>query len=183
MKDDDKVWKIVKALRQFYHMNTTLQSCRTEDDRAILSFYEIGKNIQEIEKELKLDENIDSIRNISRSDIQTAGNMFTYLNYCPPLIVRLYKILLKSATTREMIVAMSNIIKTSRKTEKKIAIKIWHKLMENFGSTYRKIEKITDKLPDEPDTFSLNEAWALNILGHLIKEILLTALKLQRIQK
>ena len=109
--------------------------------------------------------------------------MFTYLNYCPPLIVRLYKILLKSATTREMIVAMSNIIKTSRKTEKKIAIKIWHKLMENFGSTYRKIEKITDKLPDEPDTFSLNEAWALNILGHLIKEILLTALKLQRVQK
>ena len=67
-----------------------------------------------------------------------------------------------------MIVAMSNIIKTSRKTEKKIAIKIWHKLMENFGSTYRKIEKITEKQPDESETISLNKTLGLDILGHFL---------------
>ena len=82
IKDDDKVWKIVKAQRQFYLLNTTIRSCQTGGDKALLSFYEIEKNIQEIEMRLKVSENSDNQNCniiVSRSYIQAAGNMFTYL--------------------------------------------------------------------------------------------------------
>ena len=168
IKDEDKVWKTVKGIRLLYISNITLRHCM-QNQHTLLTHKEIQTNFLTMMRELKLEEstvNIRPVMNVSRSYINTAGNMFTYLNYCPPLIFRFYKGLFRNATTREMVVAMSNLIKTSKGTEKKIALKIWHKLMEHLenGSTYRKIEQIIGK---ERKHFgsSLNTTLAVDILG------------------
>ena len=133
-----------------------------------MSFKLINHNLLEIIKELNINEssiNETPIEYIPRSYIQTAGNMFTYLNYCPPHVIGLYRILFKDATSREMIVAASNLIKTSRNTEKKIAIAVWHKLMENFGSMYRKIEQITRQEKYENQDALLKEILDFHMTG------------------
>ena len=80
IKDDDKAWNTVKLIRHSYLSKFNIQKCLG----TLMAYNLINLNLLEISRELNIDENSINkvpITNISRSHIQTAGQMFTYLNY------------------------------------------------------------------------------------------------------
>ena len=44
----------------------------------------ISKNVRSLEEKLSINVSVDQIENVSEKTLQTAVEMFTYLNYCPP---------------------------------------------------------------------------------------------------
>ena len=92
----------------------------------------------------KLNKNITTFDNISVTEdiLETAGKIFTYLNYCPPKLLELYRKLFMEESLREIIVAISNIMKTSRNAEKKSTMTIWNKIIEHFEMESRFINSL-----------------------------------------
>ena len=56
--------------------------------------------------------------------------MYTYLNYCPPPILNLYKDLFKTATPKEIVLALISMMKLADNSDKTTAEKVFYKLTE-----------------------------------------------------
>ena len=92
----------------------------------------------------KLNKNVTTFDKISVTEdiLETAGKIFTYLNYCPPKLLELYRKLFKEESLREIIVATSSMLKTSRNAENKSTMTIWNKIIEYFEMKSRFIDSI-----------------------------------------
>ena len=95
-------------------------------------------------KELDLPLSYTPHEKVKDETLQTAGEMFTFLNYCPDTFESLISHIIKTGRPKEMILALTSTIKSSRKVVKKSSIKIFQKLMANLNlRTYEKIQMIT----------------------------------------
>ena len=92
--DEVSVWKIVKKIRRSFvveHPNP--YSCQDYQSKKLLANEYIQENIDSLEKELKLNTSMISHKNVSFKTLETAGKMFTYLNYCSLLIPKYLRII------------------------------------------------------------------------------------------
>ena len=94
----------------------------------------------------KLKLNPTYVRNKSVSDkiSKTAAEMFTYLNFCPNKLQYFPKHLFHSGTPKEIILAMTSIMKTSQNAAKEAATEIITLTMESLGlNHFEEIQMIT----------------------------------------
>ena len=144
--EEEHVWKILKKIRRSFLYEHPHADC--QDDDTLLSEEKIQENIKSLEKELKLDTSLTPDKNVSFKTLETAGEMFTYLNYCPVLIPKYLKIiahLLQTGTPRKIIFGLKSVIKTSKnQAEKYKTIEILLKFMEAMRQReYEKVQIIT----------------------------------------
>ena len=144
--DQVHVWKIVKKIRLTFLSEHATPDCIST--KTILSDTHIPSIINNLGKELKLNITFAKNANVSFTTFETAAEMFTYLNLCPPKIPKYLQFhihLFESATTtREIVLALTSIMKTlDIANEKEATIKIFKRVMDIFNLTkYRDIQNI-----------------------------------------
>ena len=79
--DQENVWKIIKKLRMSFLSEYPDIDCYSS--YSLLAEKNIQDNINSIASELQLNITSTVNQNVSYKTLQTAGDMFTYLNYCP----------------------------------------------------------------------------------------------------
>ena len=120
----------------------------------------MDKNINSLAEKLNVNATSTPKDNISRETLETAGAIFTYLNYCPPKkLLPLILNLLRTETPKNIIMALTSIKETKDESKKnivkKIAINILRKVMESLHlTTYEKIQIFTKRKCYVQDTFS-----------------------------
>ena len=83
--------------------------------------------------------------NVTAETYQRAGEMFTYLNHCPPDLMIVTHRVFKNESIRDIVVAMTSILTKSPKSDKEISLKIWNKLMEKINMSSNHIDRITNR--------------------------------------
>ena len=142
--DIDNNWKIIKQVKKSFLISNDNPKC-------VPSFYpivedEIKKNNDNIEEYLTANTaDYDSHENIAEDILQAGAEMFTYLNFCPPKkLLKFYKELLLQRSTKDIILAITNIIKKRRNAEKSTATTIWSKIDKKMiNLKYRRIDLVT----------------------------------------
>ena len=145
--EEEHVWKIVKKIRRSFLYEHPDAGC--EEHNILLSDENIQENINSLEKELKLNTSLTPDKNVSFKTLETAAEMFTYLNYCPLLIPKYLRIIIahlfKTGTPGEIIFGLTSVIKTTKnRAEKYKTIEILLKFMEAMRQReYEKVQIIT----------------------------------------
>ena len=143
--DVENVWKLVKKVRKaFLSQHNNPAEIMIADDILLKSQY-IFDNIDILEKELKLVNTSNSPNeNVSYKTLQNAGEIFTYLNFCPPKEQLLITFILKKETPKEMILGLINFKNHPKISVRESTRKILLKVMEAFKlDTYEKIQIVT----------------------------------------
>ena len=93
--------------------------------------------------------------NVPHEIFENAAEMFTYLNDCPNELLVFYVNLFQTTTnTTQLLIAMTNILKTSEYTHKQLSQQIFKKLMEIVNlQNYETIQKLTEGKFDTNFTF------------------------------
>ena len=109
---------------------------------------DIKTNIENIEKHLKnKPTSNNSYENVTGGILQSGAEMFTYLNYCPPnKLIKFYKKLFQQRSTKDIILAVTDLIKTRRNAEKSTAKLIWNNIDRKWTYLkYKIIDSVTSK--------------------------------------
>ena len=142
--DIDNLWIIIKQVRKIYLSHNDDPECQKNLDQ--IAEYDIKTNINNVEnKTTNLIDYYYYDENVTKNILQTGAEMFTYLNFCPPKkLLQFYKELLLQRSTKDIILAMTNIMKTRRNSEKSTATKIWRKMAKKLiYLKYQKIDSVT----------------------------------------
>ena len=143
--DIDNLWMKVKQVRNDFLVKNDDPKCLIDQVNKIAEKY-IKTNIDRVEIYLtKYSNDSDFYENITEKNLQTGAEMFTYLNFCPPKnLIKFYKELLLLKSPKQIILAMTNIMKTRKNAEKLTATKIWNKIENSLKYLkYRKIDSVT----------------------------------------
>ena len=136
---------MVRQVRNDFLIKNNNPECSIDLDNKIAEKY-IKTNIDRVEIYLTKDSNdYDSYENVTERNLQIGAEMFTFLNFCPPKnLIKFYKELLLQKSPKDIILAMTNIMKTRKNAEKVTATKILIKIENNLKYLkYRKIDSVT----------------------------------------
>ena len=141
--EEEHVWKIMKKIRISFLYECPDADC--QDDNTLLSDENIQENIKSLEKELKLNTSLTPDKNISFKTLETAVEMFTYLNFCPPKLLKFTPHLFRTGTPKEIIFGLTSVIKTIKnRAEIYKTVEILSKFMETLMlKEYEKVQIIT----------------------------------------
>ena len=152
--DIDNIWIIIKQVRKKYLSHNDDSECQEYDNQ--IADDDIKTNIDNVEDNLTTksmdydpyDETMDYDpydENITEDILHAGVEMFTYLNFCPPTkLLQFYKELQLQRSTKDIILAMTNIMKTRRNSEKSTATIIWNKIDQKLKNLkYRIIDSVT----------------------------------------
>ena len=164
--DQENVRKIVRQIRISFLYQLKDPKCQNSD--TLLSDGNIKDNIDVVEEKLKLNVGINPNTNVSDETLQFAANLFTYLKYCPTKDFYVLSVI-KSESAKNILLALTSMMKTSQNAGKKSITKIFTKVMEIFKfSSYKGIDEITKKMGiDWRNAFKTSDE-ILEVLGHLI---------------
>ena len=125
----EDVWKVIRKTRLSLLSEYTDIDCYSED--IILLQDIIRNNTNSIAAELKISTLPIPNKKVSHKTLQTAGEMFTFLNHCPP---KLFLDIFKNGTARDIILALTSVIKTLKNAnEKKVTIEVFTNLMDSIN--------------------------------------------------
>ena len=136
---------MVRQVRNDFLIKNNNPESSIDLDNKIAEKY-IKTNIDRVEIYLTKDSNdYDSYENVTERNLQIGAEMFTFLNFCPPKnLIKFYKELLLQKSPKDIILAMTNIMKTRKNAEKVTATKILIKIENNLKYLkYRKIDSVT----------------------------------------
>ena len=146
----------------FQHIDPTCQN--SESDTLVSDTY-IKDNIDIVEEKLKLNKETSPNKNVSDEILLFSANLFTYLNYCPPKDFYVLSSITKSESARNILLALTSMMKTSKNAGKESYTKIFTKATEIMNlSIYKDIDVITreKKIDDMTNDFEYgNETTAL----------------------
>ena len=135
--DLENVWNIVKETRKsfLFEAKEALSACQFNSNPSLLSPNVIQENQNKVEKELEFNAKTTLYENVSERTLQTAAEMFTYLNQCPQehKLLSFYKDLFKSASPKDIILALTSVMKTTNNLEKEKSVNIFRKVMESIN--------------------------------------------------
>ena len=118
-------WKLVKDIRKFFLSKNINPECNSLE--TLLSIDLIRDNVMKVKEKLNLNEGLKMTtitteqcmqypcktikvdvpilyKDITKNTLQTAAEMFTYLNYCPPkLLLSAYDNVLKSTSPKKIV--------------------------------------------------------------------------------
>ena len=143
-EDIDNLWIIIKQVGKIYLSYNDDPKCQEYDNQ--IAEDDIKTNIDNVEKKTtNLKDYYYYDENVTKNILQTGAEMFTYLNFCPPKkLLQFYKELLLQRSTKDIILAMTNIMKTRRNSEKSSATIIWNKIDQKLKNLkYRIIDSVT----------------------------------------
>ena len=111
--DIDNIWKIIKQVKKISLIGNVDPKC--QESFHLIVEDEIKKNNNNVEEYFTTNSvDYDSHETIAEDILQTGAEMFTYLNFCPPQLLQFYKKLLLKRSTKDIILAITNVIKTRR---------------------------------------------------------------------
>ena len=144
--DLEQVWNHLKETRKSFlsksKQKTWDKFCYPGDQ--LLNVEHITSNVKTFAEKLKLNTSSTPNKNVSYKTLETAGEMFTYLNYCPPELELFTSYILGNETPKNMILALIDFAKTSLNSEKESARRILYKVLETLDlRTYEKIQMVT----------------------------------------
>ena len=130
----DNVWSFVKNVRILYLLENSNPECNR--DNTLLSDREIQDIVNSLAGKLQINTTSFLSENISYQTLEMAGEMFTYLSYCPPSIPKLLRFrafLFQTGTPRQILLALTSLIKTLENVnDKEESIKIFSKFMKSL---------------------------------------------------
>ena len=131
--DQVNVWKIVEKTRNLFLSEHNDPEC--QDDDTLLSDEHIKDNLVTFEKNLKLNNTATStpVDNVSYKILETAAQMFTYLNYCPPKLYSFFRDIKQTASPKEILSVLVSMLRVSSESGQKISNRIFTKAMEMFN--------------------------------------------------
>ena len=133
--DHENVWEIIKKLRMSFLSESTDIDCNYEN--TLLSDKTIQDNTNSLAAKLQLNITSTANQNVSYKILRAAGKMFTYLNYCPSIIPKQFLILaniFRAETLRNMILALTSIMKSLENAEeKKEVVGVFLNIMNTFS--------------------------------------------------
>ena len=150
-EDKDNIWKFLKAIRKNYLSRESVPECRIGLNLISEScIKDILYNLTK--KSKKLQEN--KSKNYFDYEYTYGAKMFIYLSFCPPKkLIKFYRELFVKGSIRDMILALTNIMKTRRNAEKSSATKLWSKLEDKLKFlNYKKLESLTLKTSRHSDS-------------------------------
>ena len=137
------MWKVIKEIRKDFLLKNLTRVC--QDSNTLLHDYYIFENTKMIEKSLDIETDYESHGNVTKETIEAGVKMFTYLNLCPPMMMKYFEELLLKGTLKEIILSTSAIIRKSKKAVKKSAIDLFQKIAQKLGLIHRKIDLVTKR--------------------------------------
>ena len=158
--DLENVWKLVKTTRKSFlsHKFRTKSNgldCDRANSYTLLIDYFIKFNIDSLAEKLGLNPLSVPNENVSHKTLETAGEIFTYLNYCPDKLESIITNVLENETPKDIILAFISILKSSTNSIKQSMRNILSKVMESFKlDTYEKIQILTKGNCYTNDAFS-----------------------------
>ena len=126
--DPEYVWKFVKNTRKSFLLENIDPPCITG---IILYGSRIEKIINIVEDKLKINASVTPHENVTGETLQTAGEMFIYVSVCPHALISFYHDLFKTSSSREILLALTSIMKTSQNSAKETSVKLFSKLLKN----------------------------------------------------
>ena len=106
----------------------------------------IKTNIDNVEKHLTSKPINQNNQYLKAHILQTGAEMFIYLNFCPPKLLKFYEDLLVQGSIKDIILAFTNIMKTRRNAEMLSTTKTWNKIREKLKFLkYKQIESFVVK--------------------------------------
>ena len=145
--DLEQVWNLLKEIRKSFLSKSKQKTWKDHfcgpRDKLLLGDY-ITINVKSFAERLKLNTSDRQNRNVSYKTLETAGEMFTYLNYCPPELELFTTYILGNGSPKDMILALTHFMKTSQNSEKESTRRILLRVMEALDlHTYEKIQMVT----------------------------------------
>ena len=127
--DFQEIWKAVNTTRQtFLSQNPDPKQKNTEImnmlNPNLLFKASVKENILEIENKLNVAADTMTQPNVSKETLQAAAEMFTYLNYSPPKLLVFFRDLFKQENPKNILLALSSIVKVSQNAAKESSRKI-----------------------------------------------------------
>ena len=155
--DLEQVWNHLKNTRKSFlsiskHKTWEDQFCVPGDQ--LLNVEHITSNVKSFAEKLKLNTSSTPNKYVSYKTLETAGEMFTYLNYCPPELELFTTYILGNGSPKDMILVLTHFMKTSQNSEKESARRILLRVMEALDlHTYENIQMVTKGKCYINDTF------------------------------
>ena len=143
--DIDSAWKIVKQVRKKFLTQIADPECHLTSVNQIGEHY-IKTNIDDVENYLTIKPAYDdNLENITAYILKAGAEMFTFLNFCPPeTLLKFYKEILLQGSTKDIILGITNIMKTRRNAHKSTATEVWNELNNKLKCLkYKMIESVT----------------------------------------
>ena len=146
------LWDIIKENRHnFVIYNTNLnkfssEPCLGDDARVLIDDTSIDINTFMIENGIKMRKSKTKVYDM---DIETAGEMFLYLNLCPRFMfewTQLYVELFKSSSLDIIVQTLNRLLKTASLMQNKSLVDITSKILHNIAKKYSFDFKIIDEL-------------------------------------
>ena len=151
----ENVWKLIKEARKSLFLSKNKQmDC---DVYKVLFVDNLIKfNIDSLAEKLEMNPTYVPNENVSHKTLETAGEMFTYLNYCPNKLESIIVQILENGTPKDILLAFSSILNSSPKNSiKRSSRKILLKVLKSLElDTYEKIQILTKGKCYTNDTFS-----------------------------
>ena len=143
--EKNNVWKVVKEVRSKFLTDNLEPECNIVN--TLVSEDSIKDNMEIVMSKLNLEiMTCYPIENLTLENIYDAADMFIYLNYCPSKLLPLFHHLFMTQSPKNILLAMTNIFKTSQNAEKDISIKIFKNMMKHFNlSNFENLELLVDE--------------------------------------
>ena len=145
----ENIWDIVRQIRKaFLSKYNDPKYPKKNPSPSLLSESNIKVNIGILEAKLEMNTTYSTNEDISDKTLETAAEMFTYLNYYPSTELRVFSHLIEdlinSKSAKNILIALSSMIKTTQNAGKESLTKIFTKAMELYKlNIYSNIDKIT----------------------------------------
>ena len=115
--------------------------------KTLLSDSIIQENINDVATELNLNTTSTPNKNVSDRTLKASVEIFTYLNYCPQSLNKIFsfiKYLFKTGTPKQIIFAMIDILKASQNAARIGTVELFPKVMRTFSLfQFERIQIIT----------------------------------------
>ena len=139
--DKKPVWRFLKDIRKSSVQKTHSYSSCLYGRQSLLSIDYIRNNTNKLWGKLGINSTNIPLRSIENETLLEAARMFTYLNYCPSKQIQtnnFFKYLMTESSTKDTILALTSIIKSSSNAMKSSAVKIFAKETEllQFQNSY-----------------------------------------------
>ena len=147
MSKEENVRKAINKARFEFFLDSERKpsDCENIADEHLLKYEFIERNMENVEKGMGIKPSWFPLKDVCYETFQTAAKMFFSLNYCPPKESFLFIDILKNLPPKDIILALSNILKSTNKNVKKFATPVWLHFSKKYNLKQTLVEKLYDK--------------------------------------
>ena len=144
MTTEDTLWKAVRQTRAdfFLRYDGNSKQCETLENEHLLKQEFIEYNMNNLEDTIGMRPSWFPFKNIPDEMFQTAAKMFFSLNYCPPKESFLFTNIFANLSVKNIILALSNILKSDDEDVTKIATPLWIYFCKKFNLHQSLVESL-----------------------------------------